>query len=533
MRGSAAQLDALAEELIGLDDDDLAQLLDSLTAEELALAELAIDRRIVDPWRADPARFAEQLDGARYHRWRYVQVIADEMARVIRTAAGADVDAPVTRLMIMMPARYGKTVTSSQWSPAWGLDLFPWLQFVLASYGHDLAVNNSLAVRDILRTHAQRLRVRIRRDKSAAGMWKTTEGGQVRAVGVGSGLTGHGADVAIIDDPFKDWQEAHSPARREAVWQWYKSVLRTRLQTEHSGIVVVGTRWHEDDLQGRLLEPPDDSEREDWRVVRMPAIAEDPADNEHGKPWERLPDPLGREPGEPLEEARFTLAAVRARMKTLGTYLSAGMEQQRPSSLEGGILKRAWWKYYGARPIEADDWLISWDSSFDDTTSKSSFCVGQCWARIGAHKLLIDQVRDQMDYPTFRSTIVSFSRKWSQAHRVLIENKANGPAVIKDLYGVVVGLMPREPKGSKESRAHACAGDVEGGNVWLPDPGLAEHDPTVDRSFVHGFVEECALFPGGSHDDQVDAFTQGVLEWQGADVPDTGHYRRTPGGSRR
>jgi predicted phage terminase large subunit-like protein len=524
-RGSAAQLDRLVDELTTLTDEETIELLDAATPDDLALIELAVARQFIEPWRVDPAAFAAHLDAAHFTRFRYVNVLAETVRKVV--------EAETTRAIIMMPARYGKTTTTSIWGPAWALDRYPWLQVVLASYGQELAAASSLAVRDILETHAAKLHVRVRGDKRATSRWKTTEGGQVRAVGVGSGLTGHGGDLIVIDDPFKDWQAAHSPTIRESVWNWYRSVVRTRLQTDTSGIIVVGTRWHEDDLVGRLLKPPDDSEKEDWLVVRMPALAEAP--DPHGKLWEQLPDPLGRDPDEPLEPQRFSSEAVRSRMRALGSYLAAGMEQQRPSSLEGGILKRAWWKHYGARPDqwECDDWLISWDASFDDTTSKSSYVVGQCWARQGAHAFLIDQTRDQMDYPTFRQTVISFSRKWQHVHRVLIENKANGPAVIKDLYGIVPGLMPREPKGSKESRAHACAGRIEGGNVWLPDPGLDEIDAQVDRSFVHGFIDECALFPGGSFDDQVDAMTQALLEWQTAEIPDVSSYRRTAGAGRR
>lgn len=524
-RGSAATLDALAADLLDLDDDELRALLDDCAPADVELIELAISRLEPDSWRVDPAAFAQHLDGQHFTRFRYVDVLAETVRKVV--------EAEVTRAIIMMPARYGKTTTTSIWGPAWALDRYPWLQIVLASYGHELAAASSLAVRDILDTHADQLRVKVRRDKRATGRWRTTDGGQVRAVGVGSGLTGHGGDLIVIDDPFKDWKEAHSPVTREAVWNWYKSVVRTRLQTDTSGIIVVGTRWHEDDLVGRLLKPPDDSEKEDWHVVRMPALAEEP--DPHGKPWEQQPDPLDRKPGEPLEPLRFSVEAVHSRMRALGTYLAAGMEQQRPSSLEGGILKRAWWKHYGTRPDqwECDDWLISWDSSFDDTTTSSSYCVGQLWARKGSHAFLIDQVRDQMDYPTFRSTVVSFSRKWPRAGRVLMEDKANGPAVIKDAYGFVPGLVPRSPQGSKESRAHACAGRIEGGNVWLPDPGLNEIDHEVDRSFVHGFIDECALFPGGSFDDQVDAMTQALLFWQGSDISDVDHYRRSAGGGRR
>lgn len=529
--GSGSNLDRLVDELVQLDDAVLVRFIENLPADELAVVEMAMRRRVMDPWRRDPCAMGAHLDDL-LRPWRYVQLLAHVMRRLIDTAAGADIADPLTRAIIMLPARYGKTLTGSIWSPVWGLDRYPWLKFVLASYADDLAQANSLQIRDILETYAASLRVKLRRDSRAAKHLRTTEGGQIRAVGVGSGLTGYGFDVGIMDDLFKNWEEAHSPAYRERAWNWYRSVFYTRQQTGHSSMAYIGTRWHEDDIPGRLLDPPGDVEKEHWEVVRIPAIAEAP--NPHGPPWEQMPDPLGRAPGEPLEPERFTLDAVKMRAAALGSYLAAGMEQQRPSSKEGQILKRAWWKWYGARPQEheADDWLISWDASFADKAD-SSFVVGQCWARRGAHRFLIDQVRDRMDYPTFRSMVMTFGRKWPHVNRTLIENKANGPAVIADLYGIVPGLVPREPKGSKENRAHACSGLVEGGNVHLPDPGLAELDTMVDRSFVHGFVDECAKFPGGSNDDQVDAFTQANLEWQNSELAVQSSYRRTTGVGRR
>lgn len=524
-------LDELADLLIDMDDDEREHFIDQMDADELAVVEMAFRRRIIDRWRADPAAMADELDQS-YERYRFSDMIAASMARLIDTAAGMDVAEPLRRLIIMLPPRYGKTLTGTIWSTVWGLDRHPHLRFVLASYGDDLARANSLAVRGFIEANAARLTVKLRRDARAVKHWYTTAGGHCRSVGVGSGLTGHGFDVGIMDDLFKDWQEAHSPVTREHVWNWYRSVFFTRQQKGlHSGMVYIGNRWHEDDLVGRLLDPPGDVEKEDWTVLRMPEIAEAP--NPNGKPWEQTPDPLGRQPGEPLEPRRFPLEAALDRVKALGSYLAGCMLQQRPSSIEGGILKRAWWKFYGPRPLpeECDDLLISWDSSFADEAA-SSFCVGQAWARQGSRRLLLDQVRDRMDYPTFRSSVLNFSRRWPHITRVLIENKANGPAVIADLQGTVAGLMPREPKGSKESRAHAAAGVLEGGDVYLPDPSWNDIDHQVDRSFVHVFIQECALFPGGVNDDQVDTFTQAMAEWPNTEVELTTSYRRT-GASRR
>ena len=335
-----------------------------------------------------------------------------------------------------------------------------------------------------------------------------------------------GVLVHNCDDPFKNWQEAHSAARREHVWNWYRSVVRLRLNTEDSALIVVGTRWHQDDLVGRLLDPPDGEEPEPWEVIRLPAIAEEP-DPLSPNEWEHLPDPLGREPGEVLEPERFSEAAVKARARVLGSYLTAAMEQQRPSSAEGGILKRAWWNYYDARPSALADYLVSWDASFKDADG-SSFCVGQVWARSGSLYYLVDQVRDRMDYPTFKRAVESLSAKWPEARVVLIEDKANGPAVIADLRGKLGGIIPVSPEGSKESRAHAVSGVIEAGDVFLPDPSVS--DERVDRSFVSGFVEECADFPNASNDDQVDAMTQALNRYMNAPPP---VKTPAPGGARQ
>lgn len=137
--------------------------------------------------------------------------------------------------------------------------------------------------------------------------------------------------------------------------------------------------------------------------------------------------------------------------------------------------------------------------------------------KVGANKYLVDQVRDRMAYPAFRTAVQTLAGKWPQARKILVEDKANGTAVMADLKTKISGMVPSEPMGSKETRAHAASGDVEAGNVFLPGP--YDGEDRVDRSFVHDFIEECANFPNDSHDDQVDAFTQAVLHFNNAPAP--------------
>ena len=285
-----------------------------------------------------------------------------------------------------------------------------------------------------------------------------------------------------------------------------------------NGLTSHNTRWHEDDLTGRLLNPPD-GEGEEWEHVVLPAIAEPTLAEVQtvGFDIDQWRDRIGRVAGEVLEPERFGVQAVHDRHKALGTYLTAGMEQQRPAPAEGGIIKRAWWRYYGSlpAPMELEDWLISWDSSFKDATT-SDFVVGGVWCRWGSRRFLVDMVRDRMDYPTFKKAVVNLARRWPQARKILIEDSANGPAVIADLRLTLTGLTPRTAKGSKLSRVHAVSSDIESGSVWIPDPNPATSALAAsgrDYSWVNDYVNEHAAFPNGAHDDMVDMTSQALLEF--------------------
>jgi predicted phage terminase large subunit-like protein len=222
-------------------------------------------------------------------------------------------------------------------------------------------------------------------------------------------------------------------------------------------------------------------------------------------------DPLGREPGQWLQSARGrTEAGWLQRRKDFGERGFTALCQGRPAPTEGAMLKRAWWRYDdtpqayprsdGSMNTHGMDAVIqSWDMTFKDTDG-TDYVVGQVWGRRGADVHLLDQVRDRMDFPTTCRAVESLSKKWPQASLKLIEDKANGPAVIAQLRRKVPGMVPVNPKDSKGARVSAIAPFVEAGNVHLP----------AQAPFVAGLVEEAAAFPNGAHDDQVDAMTQAV-----------------------
>lgn len=381
-----------------------------------------------------------------------------------------------------MPPRHGKSELTSHWFPLWYLTMHPQNRIILCSYEADFAASWGRKVRSSVLEHGPGLGLSLRSDSKAANRWTLHSGGAMVTAGVRGPITGKGADLVVVDDPTKNFEEAYSPTLRQRTWDWWTSTLRTRLEPD-AAIVVVMTRWHESDLVGKLLE-----QEHDWRELRLPAIAEDE-------------DQLGRQAGEPLWPARYDANALQEIRRDVGELVWAGLYQQRPAPAEGGMVKRAWLRYYDELPKRFDEQLLSWDLSFKGG-SDSDFAVGQAWGRAGADCYLLDQVRGRMDFPEQLAAFNSLSARWPQAYRKLVEDAANGAALVASLKRTVPGIVPVPAKGSKEARVAAVSAIFESGNVYLPNP--------AHRAWVGELVEELVTFPGARNDDQVDATTQAL-----------------------
>ena len=507
--------------------EELGEILEALGPERRAVVQHWIESQT--PWRETPVTMAHHLTKGRFKLWAYSRLLG----RKFRDA----VDGRSKRQIWNVPARMGKSVVASQWGPAWALDRDPTTNLILVSYSDALALENAVAVRQILREHARDpddsskllLRSQLMADRQRMDRFVTTLGGGLLAGGILSSLTGFPGDGIVLDDPYKDWPEAHSQARRDLVDHQYRSVIRLRAETEDAWILLVQTRWHEDDQTGRFLMQMEDGTGEAWEHVRIPAIAEE-FDPESFDALLRVPDPLGRAPGEVIERERFSLDAVKARALSLGEYLTAAMEQGRPGPEEGGEFKRAWWRIDDSMPEKADAWLSSWDMKLKDKES-GDYVVGQVWCRTGVDVWCVDQFRGQWNQATTALAICLAHVRWPSCRRHIVENTGNGPEVMEALRtampgyeisddlasqlgmnaeereGVqrlrrrgVPGLIPNTPKGSKTVRARAVVSYIEAGNAHLP----------ARASWTPIFIEEHAAFPNGSHDDQVDAMSQAV-----------------------
>lgn len=383
------------------------------------------------------------------------------------------------RIIIELPPRHGKSELVSHWMPTWYLGWFPEKNVMLTSYEATFAAKWGRTVRDeLLKGHFPLMN--LARDSKARAQWHTNQGGGMVTAGIGGAITGRGFDLGLIDDPVKNWEEASSEVFRQKAIDWFNSVFYTRAEPNAS-IILLMTRWHERDLAGYLEHEHPDK----WTVIRLPAIAEEG-------------DWLGREEGEALCADRYSSEELARIKHAIGSRMFACLYQQRPSPEEGNIIHRDWWKFWTALP-KVEQMIQSWDCAFKGS-QKSDYVVGQCWGQKGPDRYLIDQVRGKLSFTQTIQAILTFSQKHPKASLKLIEDKANGPAIIDSLRKQISGIVPYDPKASKEARLHAVAPQIESGHVWIPRRA----------EFTHDYIEEFSAFPNGKHDDQVDATTQAL-----------------------
>jgi len=430
------------------------------------------------------------------HNW-HIDAISEHLEAV---SAGQ-----IKRLLINIPPRYMKSISVSVCWPTWEWIRKPETRWIFASYSSSLSTKHSVDRRTIIQSDWYQKnwgnRFFLVSDQNVKTEYLNDKRGVMVSTSVGGTATGKGGNRIVVDDPHNP-QEAQSDTQRESGVTFFNQTLTTRLDNKKKdAIVVVMQRLHEKDLSGYLLA------QGGWEHLCLPAEADKRTIISmpiSGKEIIREPDDL-------LWPEREDVKEIEQVKKDLGSYGYAGQYQQRPSPAEGGIFKRHWWQYYRHMPERFDEIIQSWDCTFKDTKG-SDYVVGQIWGRIGALFYLLDQVRAKLNFPATLQAVKNLTAKWPNAFLKLIEDKANGPAVISTLTTQIPGLVPVNPEGGKEVRAHAVSSAAEAGNVFLPDPSIAP--------WINDFVEECAAFPNGANDDQVDGMTQALNRFLKFPVPD-------------
>ncbi len=397
------------------------------------------------------------------------------------------------QLIINIPPRHMKSLLVSVLWPAWVWTYWPSSRWLSASYAHALAVRDTVKARRVIQSPWYQGRwghvFQMTRDQNVKSRYENDRGGHRIATSVDSAVTGEGGEFILVDDPHQA-KQVTSETSRESVRDWWDHAMSTRQNDVHVGAkVVVMQRLHKGDLTGHLLE------KGDWEHLMLPAEYE-PArkcQTSVGEDWRTIE-------GELLWPAKKDRKEIEGLKRDLGAYGSAGQLQQRPSPAEGGIFKRHWWRFYDAIG-DVDEVIHSWDMAFK-ATNDSAYVVGQTWARIGASYYLVWQLREKLTFTESIAGVQQLAQMNPRYSAILIEDKANGPAIIDALRRTVPGILPIEPDGSKEARAHATSPTVEAGNVYLPSPRLAP--------WINDFVEEFANFPNSAYADQVDCATQAI-----------------------
>ena len=285
-----------------------------------------------DPTQLQQLLALARIDFACYCVAMFLQFLrAPHVERIIEKLEAVE-RGDILRLMIFLPPRHGKSLVSSTNFPAWYLGRHPDHHVIFASYGQGLSDDFGRSVRNLLADPLHQAifqDCRLSDDSMAAHRFSTTQGGAYFAVGRGGPITGRGAHLLIIDDPLKDYEEACSETIRRSLHEWFRSVAYTRLMPG-GRIVLIQTRWHEDDLAGRLLREQKGGER--WEVLSMPAIAET--------------DDAFRKEGEPLWPEKYSLPRLEQIRAAIGSGAWASLYQQRPSAATGAVFKRDWWQFY-------------------------------------------------------------------------------------------------------------------------------------------------------------------------------------------
>ena len=398
-------------------------------------------------------------------------------------------------LILQAPPQHGKSQLISRLLPAFFMGAYPDARVAACSYALGLAKTMARDVR--INRQAKRHKVLFpdlgekQPTDTETSVEFTVRGasGSYVGVGIGGGITGKTVDLLIIDDPTKNAEEALSETIKEGHWHWYQTTSSTRM-TERSGQIIMATSWAEDDLPGRIMKAFAGSPR--LRVLKFPAL--------------NYPDESGYRPDLPLGALVPALKSeefLREQKGLLSDYWWSAMYQQSPKAIGGNVFKEAGVRYYlpADLPKRFDRILTSWDCAFKDTDG-ADFVVGQVWGKVGANAYLLDQVRDRMSFTATVKAVIALRNKWPRAREHLIEDKANGPAVIDTLKAAVAGIIPIEPDGSKLARAHAVTSYWEAGNVWIPHPDIAP--------WIKAYLAEMTTFPAAANDDQVDSTTQAL-----------------------
>ena len=396
----------------------------------------------------------------------------------------------IKRLIINMPPRHTKSEFGSYLLPAWMVGKNPKLKIIQSTNTTELSVRFGRKAKALIDSpeYQKVFKTKLREDSQAAGKWETAQGGEYYAAGVGSAITGRGADLLIIDDPHSE-QDAMNSQALERTYEWYTSGPRQRLQPGGS-IIVIMTRWNEKDLTGRLLGAQKEIKADQWEVVEFPAI---------------LPS------GKPVWPEYWKLDDLESVKASIPLSKWNAQYMQNPTSEEGALIKREWWRDWDKDEMPMLQHVIqSYDTAFmkkqtADYSAITTWGVFRPDEDSPPNLILLDAIKERYEFPELRRIALEQYGYWNP-ETVIIESKASGLPLTYELRKMGIPVINFTPsKGNdKHTRVNAVSPLFESGLIWAPK----------EMEFAQEVIEECAAFPYGDHDDLVDSMTQAVMRFR-------------------
>lgn len=426
--------------------------------------------------------YVQLVHGGAWKKSQFGKFLCDEVQRFVETDTGH----PYDIMILNVPPQHGKSMTVTATLPSWYLGKRQDGRVIEISYNTDYARQFGRQNREKIKEFGDKVfgaNVASRPSGELEFELTNHRGGMISR-GVEAGITGRGCTLMIIDDPIKNRQEADSVTRRNWLWNEWLDSYRSRLAAA-AKVILIMTRWHADDLAGRFVE-----NEKDVTVLNLPLEAEEN-------------DPMGRKAGEPLhpeigKDKRWLKAFKRTTLHAKGLRTWEALYQGHPTVEEGNLVKREWWQFYDHLPAQRLE-VMSVDATFKDS-DRSDFVAIQVWAKSGANYYLIDRVKERMDFVSTINRIRFMRSAHPSIVGILVEDKANGAAIISVLKNSIPNIIAVNPAGGKVARVNAVSPAIESGSVYLPN----------GREWTQEFIEEFAAFPTGAHDDEVDCCSQAL-----------------------
>ncbi len=433
--------------------------------------------------------------------WSWHLNLICEYLTLIRDGDFKKVCGDLEGIIFNVPPRTMKSLLISVFFPIWVWTSKPSCRFMFVSYSEKLSTQHSIFRRSIIESEWYQKEwsglFTLSRDQNVKSHYGNSSRGVMFSTGMQATATGMGGDILIFDDPLNP-EQAISQVEREAVNLRFDTTFRSRINDPAKGVkIIIMQRLHELDLTGHVLA----RESSRWEHVSLPATA--PKDKSWKFPSSK--EVKNQKAGDLLWEARLPQSFLDCQRVGMGSWAFNGQYQQTPAPLDGGIIKRQWVRFYRLMPEKFEFMVQSWDCTFSGG-QENDFVAGQVWGRSGGKYFMLPyRTYDRLDFGPTMAAIKACHAKFPQANAVLIEDKANGPAIISELQKEIAGVVAVNPEGGKIARAQATAPLWESGSIELPDPQL------FGCNWVEDYLHNICTFPKAAHDDDVDATSQALI----------------------